>query len=172
MFPDIAKPWSTPKRPAWQFPNLSTPAVLSPSPGRPAPAQKTGSAAKGTNFQKKKRPRPPKRNCAGLKASDSLLHSSIHPSPPPKEMGVQDSCCRLGHFPPHGTVPGRSPLSLQGSSCAPLIPTAPSAIQLSPLFLPGTDTSPASTGMKKRRPESSEALLLNAFPTPPIYPRS
>lgn len=83
LFPDIAKPWSTPKRPAWQFPNLSTPAVLSPSPGRPAPAQKTGSAAKGTNFQKK-RPSPPKTNCAGLKAPDSLIHPSIHPSLLPK----------------------------------------------------------------------------------------
>lgn len=58
LFPDIAKPWSTPKRPAWQFPNLSTPAVLSPSPGRPVPAQKTGSAVKGTNFQKKKAKAP------------------------------------------------------------------------------------------------------------------
>lgn len=173
LFPDIAKPWSTPKRPAWQFPNLSTPAVLSPSPGRPAPAQKTGSAAKGTNFQKKnaKAPKDELRWSESPWLTNSFIHPSIHHSSP-NEMGVQDSCCRLGQFPPHGTVPGRSLLSLQGSSCAPLIPTAPSAIQLSPLFLPGTDTSPARTGKKQRRPKSSEALLLNAFPTAPIYPLS
>lgn len=100
LFPDIAKPWSTPKRPAWLFPNLSTPAVLSPSPGRPTPAQKAGSAAgRGTNSQiqanalqecwSENPPTPPP-------TPDSLNHSSFHPSPHPQiRWGFQTAAAAL-----------------------------------------------------------------------------
>lgn len=72
LFPDIAQSWSTPKRPAWQLPKLYTPAALSPSPGQPQSLKQAQHRAVPIFRKikiKNKRPKPQKRNCAGLKAN-------------------------------------------------------------------------------------------------------
>lgn len=70
---------------------------------------------------------------------DAPIHSVFH-AYTPNWMGNQDRCCGChARSPPSGAGPRRGLPSLHRSSCAPLIPTAHSALQFSPLFLPRTD---------------------------------
>lgn len=70
LFPDLAKSWSTPKRPAWQLPKLSTPATLSPSPGQLQPF-KAGSASEQYQFKKKEKKKRAKAQKKELRWTES-----------------------------------------------------------------------------------------------------
>lgn len=70
LFPDLAKSWSTPKRPAWQLPKLSTPAALSPSPGQLQPL-KAGSASEQYQFKKKEKKKRAKAQKKELRWTES-----------------------------------------------------------------------------------------------------
>lgn len=133
LFTGIAKPWNTPKRPAWQLPNPST----SPSTVTtlwPTPAHRAGWAVSSNSFQIKAKATKEELRWTRRPTNSLFLtyrfitHSSI--PLPQNQMGVHNSRGCLGRLPPHRTAPGRGLRSLPWSSCAPLIPKAHSAIQL------------------------------------------
>lgn len=150
----MAKPWHIPKRPFWQLPNLSNSpppsTVTSQSLAKPCPEGRLG----GEQYEISKKSQGPNRGI--VLASDLPIHSSTHPFfHSPNQKGVHDSSCCLGSLLPYGTVPGRSLHTLRWSSCAPLIPTAHSTVQLSPLFSAKNRHRP-----RKDRDQQKEAQVL------------
>ena len=119
----------------WEEETLRSQATRSlrarPGAGSPRPSPAPG------------RGRPPERNRAGRRAPrpgrraprPARAYSFIPPPPrPPPPAGGPRQLPRLGGCPPSGAGPGRGHRSLPRSSCAPLVPGAHPASQLSPLF--------------------------------------
>lgn len=108
----------------------------------------------------KERPRPPKRNCIGLNANqptvpDLLIHSPTHPSPSLKiRWGSKTAAAALVASLPTEQCLGGASTPFTGAAAPSLSPlrTRPSSSRH--CFLPRTDTAPARTRMRKRRPKS------------------
>lgn len=137
-FPGNSKPGSISKRPAWSSPIFhpfppSSSIVTIIWPTRALRRWFNSDSSKWLQKEAMHWARSPS------PSHDAPIHSVFH-AYTPNWMGTQDRCCGChARSPPGGAGPGRGLPSLHRSSCAPLIPTAHSALQFSPLFLPRTD---------------------------------